>query len=120
MYSVTGAQLENAFKGLEEKYDEIIVERQNQRSTIAYNITLKNEKETHYLVMTVSHNQEDVINYLDSLIKNPQQPPMDNEPETPENKPTTGLNATSSLVIFGGVAIVLGVWLALERKVVKK
>ena len=36
------------------------------------------------------------------------------------DKPTTGLNATSSLVIFGGLAIVLGVCLALERKVVKK
>ena len=74
----------------------VIVERQVHRSNVTYSITLNNEKETHYLVMTVSEIQTEVINYLDSLIEdqsNPEdQPGTENDgsdTNNPENQPGT-------------------------------
>ena len=74
----------------------VIVERQVHRSNVTYSITLNNEKETHYLVMTVSEIQTEVINYLDSLIEdqsNPEdQPGTENDgsdTNNPEDQPGT-------------------------------
>ncbi len=58
----------------------VTVERQKQRSTVAYSITLSNDKETHYLVMTVLETQNEMIDYLDSLIKDQSNP--GNQPGT--------------------------------------
>ncbi len=76
---------------------EVKVERQSKRATVSYAITLSNDKETHYLVMKVSENQQDIIHYLDSLIDGATTP--DNQPGTgnggsdiitPDNQPGTG------------------------------
>ena len=68
----------------------VIVERQVHRSNVTYSITLNNEKETHYLVMTVSEIQTEVINYLDSLIKDQSGTENDgSDTNNPENQPGT-------------------------------
>lgn len=75
---------------------EVKVERQTKRTKVAYAITLNNDKDTHYLVMTVSENQHEIIDYLDSLIDGSTSP--DDKPDTdnggsdvtnPDNQPDT-------------------------------
>lgn len=59
---------------------EVKVERQTKRTKVSYAITLNNDKDTHYLVMTVSENQHEIIDYLDSLIDGSTNP--DDKPDT--------------------------------------
>ena len=65
--SATGEDIKTRLEEVEGY--EIIVKRKNQRSTVSYDLTLKNETETYHLIVTLSASQTDVINYLDSLIK---------------------------------------------------
>ena len=83
----------------------VIVERQVHRSNVTYSITLNNEKETHYLVMTVSEIQTEVINYLDSLIEdqsNPEdQPGTENDgsdTNDPEDQPGTKMMDRTQII----------------------
>ena len=74
----------------------MVVERQEQDGTVTYDVTLTNGTDTYYLVMTALTTQTDVVNYLDSLVKDAttpeDKPSTDDNPSgtaTPEDKPST-------------------------------
>lgn len=99
----------------------VIVERQVHRSNVTYSITLNNEKETHYLVMTVSEIQTEVINYLDSLIKDQSGTENDgSDTNNPGNQPETGVNVKLPFIIGGGIAFIYGLCLLFKRRIIQK
>ncbi len=119
------------------------VERRQQRSTVSYAITLTNEKEAHYLVMTLSENQNEMINYLDSLIEDTTNPGTGNggsdtaKPGTDNaeldttnpgtgndgldtTNPETGLQVQWPFMSSGIIVLIVGIWLVLKRKAINK
>ena len=95
------------------------VERRQQRSTVSYAITLTNEKEAHYLVMTLSENQNEMINYLDSLIEDTTNPGTGNDGLDTTN-PETGLQVQWPFMSSGIIVLIVGIWLVLKRKAINK
>ena len=78
-------------------------EQQDQLSMITYVVTIQNESETYHLTMTVAEDQNEIINYLDSLIEDQatadEQPSTDNNVSgatTPESKPSTDSNESGA------------------------
>ena len=82
---------------------EMVVERQEQDGKVTYDVTLTNGTDTYYLVMTALTTQTDVVNYLDSLVKDattPEDKPSTDDNQsgttTPEDKPSTDHNQSGT------------------------
>ncbi len=88
---------------------EVKVERNNQHSHVSYKVTLKNEKETYYLMLNVSTKQTNIINYLESLINH----------ENNSDKPQTGIELKLPIMMGGLVTILVGLWFILRDKILK-
>lgn len=73
---------------------------------MTYLVTIQNESETYHLTMTVAEGQNEIVNYLDSLIKDQttsgDQPSTDNNESSttnPSNKPETGMTLSFHLFL---------------------
>ena len=69
-------------------------EQQDQLSMITYVVTIQNESETYHLTMTVAEDQNEIINYLDSLIED--QATADKQPSTDNNESGTTTQKVNS------------------------